>query len=267
MSRLCLFVCAVLFLTCTPALAEVFFNFDGKILSIDRPSRPFRPPPPPVGVRRQAARPPASPSHSTPAVSPERAADRTAALQVPHLADAPPTPDQAPPAVVDGGPRPMIEPEAPEVVRLKAGQAVGSILIDTASRRLYFFVSRTEAYRYPISVGREGFRWTGTERVSYKRSWPDWHPPAEMRERDPRLPEVMTGGMKNPLGARAIYLSDTLYRIHGTNNVTTIGTAASSGCFRMRNEHVAHLWRLVRPGTKVTVVDYLPPEIEANTSK
>ena len=106
---------------------------------------------------------------------------------------------------------------------------------------LYFILSPTEAYQYPISVGREGFSWTGTEVISRKQEWPDWHPPKEMIARDPRLPDKMTGGIKNPLGALALYLGNTLYRIHGTNDPKSIGRAASSGCFRMMNEHVLHL--------------------------
>ena len=113
---------------------------------------------------------------------------------------------------------------------------------------LYFILSPTEAYQYPISVGREGFSWTGTEVISRKQEWPDWNPPKEMIARDPRLPDKMTGGMKNPLGALALYLGNTLYRIHGTNDPKSIGRAASSGCFRMMNEHVLHLASLASVG-------------------
>jgi len=119
-----------------------------------------------------------------------------------------------------------------------------------------------EALRYPISVGREGFSWTGAESISRKAEWPDWHPPEEMRWRDPRLPEKMTGGIKNPLGAMALYLGSSLYRIHGTNDATSIGRAASSGCFRMLNGHVVDLAARVDVGTSVQVVHRLPPELE-----
>jgi lipoprotein-anchoring transpeptidase ErfK/SrfK len=111
-----------------------------------------------------------------------------------------------------------------------------------------------QAYQYPISVGREGFTWTGVEQISRVVDWPDWHPPAEMRQRQPELPKKMTGGLRNPLGAKALYLGNTLYRIHGTNDASTIGQAASSGCFRMMNEHVMHLSRLAEVGTVVKVV-------------
>ena len=122
--------------------------------------------------------------------------------------------------------------------------------------------SPTEALRYPISVGREGFTWTGTEAISRVAEWPDWHPPEEMRDRDPSLPEKMSGGIKNPLGAKAIYLGNTLYRIHGTNDPKSIGRAASSGCFRMLNGHVVDLASRVQIGTPVTVVNRLPPDLE-----
>jgi lipoprotein-anchoring transpeptidase ErfK/SrfK len=115
---------------------------------------------------------------------------------------------------------------------------------------------------YPISVGREGFAWTGTETISRKAEWPDWYPPAEMRERDWRLPEKMTGGIKNPLGAKALYLGNSLYRIHGTNDAKSIGRAASSGCFRMLNGHIIDLAARVEIGTVVNVVSRLPPALE-----
>jgi hypothetical protein len=113
-------------------------------------------------------------------------------------------------------------------------------------------------------VGREGFNWSGTETVSRKQAWPDWYPPAEMRERDPRLPEKMTGGLKNPLGAMALYLGNTLYRIHGTNDAKSIGRAASSGCFRMLNAHVLHLASITEIGTTVNVVPSLPRQPEVS---
>jgi hypothetical protein len=133
-----------------------------------------------------------------------------------------------------------------------------SIVIDTGGRKLYYVLPDQQAYAYPISVGREGFSWTGSETISRKQAWPDWVPPAEMRERDPSLPERMTGGLENPLGAMALYLGDTLYRIHGTNDTKSIGRAQSSGCFRMLNANVLHLASITEIGTKVTVVSSLP---------
>jgi len=162
------------------------------------------------------------------------------------------------PLVADGGARPEIQPKAPEMISFPHDYPAASIVISTANRKLYFILPDKQAYAYPISVGREGFTWTGTEAISRKQVWPDWHPPKEMRERDPKLPEKMTGGIRNPLGAMALYLGSTLYRIHGTNDVKSIGQAQSSGCFRMMNASVMHLAGLVDVGTPVTVVPSLP---------
>ena len=138
--------------------------------------------------------------------------------------------------------------------RVPRATPAGTVVIDTAGRKLYYVINATSAYRYPISVGRDGFTWTGTEKISRVADWPDWHPPKEMRERDASLPEKMTGGLRNPLGAKALYLGNSLYRIHGTNDLKTIGYAASSGCFRMMNHHVVHLASLAGVGTTVHVV-------------
>ena len=165
------------------------------------------------------------------------------------------------PALLDGGPRPSIDPAAPERITFNSTYAPGSVVIDTSGRRLYLVQSPQEALVYPISVGREGFTWTGTERISRVADWPDWHPPAEMRERDSRLPEKMTGGIRNPLGAKALYLGNTLYRIHGTDNDRTIGRATSSGCFRMTNGHVTDLAKRVGVGTIVVVLNQLPQHV------
>lgn len=163
------------------------------------------------------------------------------------------------PIVRSGGPRPMIAPQAPPKVAFHSNFAANSIVIDSESRVLYFILSPTQAYQYPISVGREGFSWTGSEVISRKQEWPDWHPPKEMIARDPRLPDKVTGGLNNPLGALALYLGNTLYRIHGTNEPKSIGRAASSGCFRMMNEHVLHLASIAPKGTLVTVIRSLTP--------
>ena len=162
------------------------------------------------------------------------------------------------PVFRSGGGRPLIEAVAPEKVDFHSNFTPSSIVIDSGARKLYFILSPTEAYLYPISVGREGFDWTGTEVISRKQEWPDWHPPKEMIARDRRLPDKMTGGIRNPLGVLALYLGNSLYRIHGTNDESTIGQAASSGCFRMLNEHVVHLAGLADIGTPVTVVKHLP---------
>jgi lipoprotein-anchoring transpeptidase ErfK/SrfK len=131
--------------------------------------------------------------------------------------------------------------------------APGTIVINTAERRLYLVQPDGTALRYGIGVGRDGFRWSGVHRVSAKREWPGWTPPADMRRRRPDLPGHMVGGIENPLGARALYLGSTLYRIHGSNEPETIGQAVSSGCFRMTNEDVVDLYNRVRVGATVIV--------------
>lgn len=157
-------------------------------------------------------------------------------------------------AVASGGPRPSIAAQSPKTVSFSGGYAAGSVVIDTAARKLYYVKGGGSAYVYPITVGKQGFAWSGTQKVSRIANWPDWTPPAEMRLRKPHLPLKMTGGINNPLGAKAIYLGSTLYRIHGTNDAGSIGTAASSGCIRMHNGHVVHLSRLVGTGTTVHVL-------------
>jgi lipoprotein-anchoring transpeptidase ErfK/SrfK len=166
------------------------------------------------------------------------------------------------PKFLSGGGRPHVERIEPKRVSFPNSYPSGSIVIDHKGRQLFLVQSATTALRYPISVGREGFNWNGSEKISRVADWPDWHPPAEMRERDPSLPEKMGGGIKNPLGAKALYLGNTLYRIHGTNDARSIGRAASSGCFRMLNGHVVDLASRVGVGTTVMVVRRLPPELE-----
>ncbi len=132
--------------------------------------------------------------------------------------------------------------------------APGTIIVNTAERRLYYIVDSHWAIKYGIGVGRDGFRWGGTHTVTQKKEWPDWVPPEEMLKRDPKLPRHVKGGPENPLGARAMYLGSTLYRIHGSNEPETIGQAVSSGCFRMTNEDVIDLYNRVQVGTTVHVI-------------
>lgn len=165
------------------------------------------------------------------------------------------------PAEMSGGPKPYIAPIAPKTVSFPNGYGAGKIVIDQSGKKLYYVLSSSSAYQYPISVGREGFTWTGTQKISNEVDWPDWRPPAEMLERRPDLPEFMTGGIRNPLGAKALYLGNTLYRIHGTNDVKSIGTASSSGCIRMTNGHVLHLASVAGVGTTVHVLNKLPSNI------
>lgn len=138
-------------------------------------------------------------------------------------------------------------------VSIDTKYAPGTVIIRTSERRLYYVTSRGQAIRYGIGVGRQGFTWKGRETVSMKREWPSWRPPAEMRKRRPDLPHYMEGGPNNPLGARALYLGNTLFRIHGTNEPHTIGQAVSSGCIRMMNDDVIDLYNRVGVGTRVVV--------------
>ncbi len=145
-----------------------------------------------------------------------------------------------------------------QVVRFNEGLASGVIVIDTSDRRLYYTLGNGKALSYGIGVGRDGFTWTGTKRISRKAQWPGWTPPKRMIERVRReegriLPAYMPGGPNNPLGARAMYLGNSLFRIHGTNQPWTIGQAMSSGCIRMANDDVVHLYNQVDIGTKVIV--------------
>ena len=139
-------------------------------------------------------------------------------------------------------------------VNYSGREAAGTVVINTRERMLYLVQGNGRAIRYGIGVGRPGFTWAGAHSISNMREWPDWRPPAEMLRRQPHLPRYMRGGPDNPLGARAMYLGSTLYRIHGSNEPWTIGTQVSSGCIRMRNEDVMDLYRRVRVGTRVVVI-------------
>jgi lipoprotein-anchoring transpeptidase ErfK/SrfK len=146
-----------------------------------------------------------------------------------------------------------------QLVTFQSPEPAGTLVIDTANTYLYLVLGNGQAMRYGIGVGREGFTWAGAERVSKMSEWPDWHPPAEMIERQPYLPRFMAGGEGNPLGARALYLGKTLYRIHGTNQPSTIGKYVSSGCIRLTNEDIEDLYSRVQVGTRVVVLPGAPP--------
>ena len=141
-----------------------------------------------------------------------------------------------------------------QVVDYSGNERPGTIIIDSPHFFLYLVMADGKALRYGIGVGRPGFAWSGVKQISAMREWPDWIPPAEMLERRPELPRFMPGGPDNPLGARAMYLGSTLYRIHGSNEPWTIGTQVSSGCIRLRNEDVVDLYSRVKVGTKVIVL-------------
>jgi lipoprotein-anchoring transpeptidase ErfK/SrfK len=142
-------------------------------------------------------------------------------------------------------------------------EAAGTIIIDTPNTYLYLVLGNGKALRYGIGVGREGFTWSGVQQVTKMAEWPDWNPPEEMIVRQPYLPRFMAGGETNPLGARALYLGKTVYRIHGTNQPSTIGTFVSSGCIRLTNEDVMDLYSRVKVGTRVVVLPGRPPATEA----
>jgi lipoprotein-anchoring transpeptidase ErfK/SrfK len=145
-----------------------------------------------------------------------------------------------------------------QLVDYVTSEPAGTIIIDTPHTYLYLMLGHGKALRYGVGVGREGFTWTGTERIRRVSEWPDWHPPKEMIERQPYLPRFMAGGEGNPLGARALYLGNTVYRIHGTNQPSTIGHFVSSGCIRLTNEDVADLYSRVNVGTRVVVLPGSP---------
>jgi lipoprotein-anchoring transpeptidase ErfK/SrfK len=149
----------------------------------------------------------------------------------------------------------ILPPEyRPQPVYFRTNEAPGTIVVHTDERFLYLVMGDNRAMRYAIGVGRDGFQWQGLLKISRKQEWPDWRPPPEMIQRQPYLPRFMAGGPGNPLGARALYLGNTVYRIHGTNQPRTIGKAVSSGCFRLVNPDVIDLFDRVPVGTKVVVL-------------
>jgi lipoprotein-anchoring transpeptidase ErfK/SrfK len=168
------------------------------------------------------------------------------------------------PIYVNTGPAvdPMLEPQGYSIdprflrqeVEYQGKDEPGTVVIDTSRHFLYLVGTDGNATRYGIGVGRPGFTWSGVHAVSSKKEWPDWVPPKEMLERQPNLPHFMAGGPNNPLGARAMYLGSTLYRIHGSNEPWTIGQNVSSGCIRMRNTDIIDLYSRVKLGTKVVVL-------------
>jgi lipoprotein-anchoring transpeptidase ErfK/SrfK len=165
------------------------------------------------------------------------------------------------------GPKKELEPQFRRtLVDYRTKEPPGTIIVDTPNTYLYLVLGDGKALRYGIGVGREGFTWTGAEKVSRMAEWPDWNPPEEMIVRQPYLPRFMAGGEGNPLGARALYLGQTLYRIHGTNQPSTIGTFVSSGCIRLTNEDIMHLYSRVKIGTRVVVLPSSQPATAVATS-
>jgi lipoprotein-anchoring transpeptidase ErfK/SrfK len=150
--------------------------------------------------------------------------------------------------------RVQISPIPRQVVDFKEAHELGTIVVKTAERRLYLVLEDGKAMRYGVGVGRKGFTWTGTHSITLKREWPDWRPPTAMLRRRPDLPRYMRGGIANPLGERAMYIGDTEFRIHGSNEPWSIGTAVSSGCIRLTNADVIDLYKRVQVGAKVVVL-------------
>ncbi len=211
---------------------------------------------------------PAYPGGSPPAA----AGDRGQAAPYPGADNAPRPPDAAVPdrqtliSALPSEERPETGPVKPlppqfrrTMIDYRTKEPSGTIVIDTSHTYLYLVLGNGKALRYGVGVGREGFTWNGAEKVTKMAEWPDWHPPEEMIERQPYLPRFMAGGEGNPLGARALYLGSTLYRIHGTNQPSTIGTFVSSGCVRLTNEDIADLYGRVKVGTRVVVLPGTPP--------
>jgi len=150
--------------------------------------------------------------------------------------------------------RPQASAIRRQIVTFTDRYAPGTVVVSTSQRRLYYVIGGGQAISYGVGVGRRGFTWAGTKRISMKREWPDWRPPTAMLKRRPDLPRYMSGGISNPLGARAMYLGGSMFRIHGSNEPETIGQAVSSGCIRMTNADVVDLYQRVRVGTPVVVL-------------
>jgi lipoprotein-anchoring transpeptidase ErfK/SrfK len=193
-------------------------------------------------------------------------ADVTGTIPAPGAPAAVPRSDPTVVAALPPEDQPETGPPVPQEARFQrqlvdyqTTEPAGTLIIDTSHTYLYLVMGRGKALRYGIGVGREGFTWSGTERISRMKEWPDWFPPKEMIDRQPYLPRFMAGGESNPLGARALYLGNTLYRIHGTNQPSTIGSYVSSGCIRLVNADIEDLYDRVQVGTRVVVLPGAPP--------
>ena len=243
----------------------------GPILSPYDPryGRPAGPPPviyanTPAGARPQpyAYSPSADRNAPRPPVAVGGPADVTGSVRQPVGADGRPmtvaslSPDQQPEAMADAKLPPNLRRRE---VSFLTQEPPGTIVVDTAHTYLYYILGHGQAIRYGVRVGRDGFRWSGVKKITRKKEWPDWYPPPEMIERQPYLPRFMAGGPGNPLGARAMYLGSSDYRIHGTNEPSTIGHYVSSGCIGMLNADVEDLYSRVKVGTRVVVLPGGPP--------
>jgi lipoprotein-anchoring transpeptidase ErfK/SrfK len=231
------------------------------------PDEADAPPPPPAFARGQqfderapaagsdvdSVRPPGSVGGAAPVATPAPVSPAATATLPPE--DQPET----------GNPKELPANLRRQLVNFPTREPAGTIIIDTPDTYLYLILGHGQAIRYGIGVGREGFTWAGTERISKMKEWPDWFPPKEMIERQPYLPRMMAGGPGNPLGARSLYLGHTLYRIHGTNQPSTIGKFVSSGCIRLLNADIEDLYSRVQVGSRVVVLPAKPPETASST--
>ncbi|MHC2436245.1 lipoprotein-anchoring transpeptidase ErfK/SrfK [Bradyrhizobium sp. USDA 4451] len=247
----------------------------GPVMSPDDPryGRPMGPPPVIYGDRAPGGPQQASRDNGVPAAGVSYGDDRGGMRPPEGVTGA--VPQQ--PAPVDANGRPVQIAALPPDEQPEAGPAqlapnlrrqevafptkepAGTIVVDTPNTYLYYILGNGRAIRYGVRVGRDGFTWTGVQKITRKAEWPDWHPPTEMIERQPYLPRFMAGGPGNPLGARAMYLGSTVYRIHGTNQPSTIGKFVSSGCIGMLNEDVSDLFERAKVGTRVVVLPGGPP--------
>jgi lipoprotein-anchoring transpeptidase ErfK/SrfK len=211
-------------------------------------------PRPPDGVARGGSNPAVTGSVApqAPATGPDGRPMTIAALPPEEQPDAAPT--QLPPNL------------RRQEVNFVTKEPAGTIVVDTPNTYLYYVLGNGRAIRYGVRVGRDGFTWTGVQKITRKKEWPDWYPPTEMIERQPYLPRFMAGGPGNPLGARAMYLGSTVYRIHGTNQPSTIGKFVSSGCIGMLNDDVSDLFERAKVGTRVVVLPGNPPSATATAS-
>jgi lipoprotein-anchoring transpeptidase ErfK/SrfK len=187
-------------------------------------------------------------------------------VMTPPVQSAPP-PVQAAPSEDEGTATELPARLRRQIVTYASHEAPGTIIIDTPNTYLYYVLGGGQAIRYGIGVGRDGFTWSGVQSITKKAEWPDWTPPPEMIARQPYLPRQMAGGPGNPLGARAMYLGGTVYRIHGTNAPGTIGTHVSSGCIRLTNEDVSDLYSRVNVGTKVIVLPMIDRRADITSGK
>jgi lipoprotein-anchoring transpeptidase ErfK/SrfK len=226
-------------------------------------------PPGPAGsveqdaIRQDAMRPPlpVNPGQNGPTIGDSRVTPSMQGGDARNMAAFPPE------VRPETGPNKELAPQFRRtLVDYRSREPAGTVIVDTPNTYLYLVLGDGKALRYGVGVGREGFTWSGAQRITKISEWPDWTPPEEMIVRQPYLPRFMAGGQTNPLGARALYLGNTIYRIHGTNQPSTIGTFVSSGCIRLTNEDVMDLYGRIRLGTRVVVLPGRPPATAAATS-